>query len=83
MTGRQGGPSSIAIRVKNFVSMLSKLVLKPGHLLIQWVTEAFSQRTKQPGREADHSPTARTEGKTTRTDLYIHFAIYLHGVVLN
>jgi hypothetical protein len=39
-------------------------------------------RVKQQGREADHSPPASAEVKKN-VDLYIHFPICLHGIVLN
>jgi hypothetical protein len=39
-------------------------------------------RIKRPGREADHSPLASAEVKKN-VDLYTHFLIRFHGVVLN
>jgi hypothetical protein len=57
---------------------LSRLVLGPTHLPIQWVTGALSLRIKRPGREADHSPTPRPESKTawwyTSTPQYVFMA---------
>jgi hypothetical protein len=37
---------------------------------------------KRPGREANHSPATSAEVKKN-VDLYIHYPIRLHGVVLN
>jgi hypothetical protein len=37
---------------------------------------------KRPGREADHSPSTSEEVKEN-VDLYIHYPIRLHVVVLN
>jgi hypothetical protein len=42
-------------------------------------TGGFLPGVKWPGREADQSPPASAEVK----NLYIHFPIFLHGVVLN
>jgi hypothetical protein len=44
-------------------------------------TGALSQGVKRPGREDNHSPPTTYEVK--KVDLYINFAIHLHGEVLN
>jgi hypothetical protein len=43
---------------------------------IQWVQRDLSTRIKQPGREADQSG-------LEYVDLYIHYPVRLHGLVLN
>jgi hypothetical protein len=41
-----------------------------------------SPALKRPGREADHSPPSSAEVKKI-VELYFHFSICLHGMVLN
>jgi hypothetical protein len=49
---------------------------------IQWVPGALSLATKQPGREADHTPPPNAKIKE-RVELYLHSPMHLHGVVLS
>jgi hypothetical protein len=68
----------VRVAVKNFLSPTSSrstlgstqppILLSPG--------------VKRPGCEADHSPPASAEIKKS-VDIYIHYPIRLHGVVLN
>jgi hypothetical protein len=54
----------------------------PPNLLSYGYRGLFPRGVKRPVREADHSPTASAEVKEN-VDLYIHYPIRLHGVVLN
>jgi hypothetical protein len=49
---------------------------------IQWVPGALSLGVERPGREADHSPPSSADVKEC-LELYFHFPIGLHGVVLS
>jgi hypothetical protein len=62
--------------------MSFRLALGPTHPPIQWVPGALSLGVNRPGREADHSSPTSAEVKKN-VDLYIHFPIRLHGVVIN
>jgi hypothetical protein len=63
--GRPSGWSSSPGRGKNFhISMSSRSAMGPTQPPIQWVPAAVSPGVKQPGREADYSPTS-TEVKKT------------------
>jgi hypothetical protein len=42
---------------------------------------SFPVRVKQPGLEADHSPSSNAMVKNA--ELYLHSTISLHGVVIN
>jgi hypothetical protein len=44
---------------------MSRLVLRPTQLPIQWVSGAISPRVKQQGQEADHSALSRAEVKNS------------------
>jgi hypothetical protein len=73
----------VGIRVKNFLfSTSSRPALGFAQLPIQWVQGALSPGVKRSGRKADYSPSPSSEVKEN-VDLYIHFPIRLHGVVLN
>jgi hypothetical protein len=43
-------------RAKNFLFSMSRPVLGPTQLSVQWVLQALSSGVKQPHCEADHSP---------------------------
>jgi hypothetical protein len=60
----------------------SRTALGPTHPPIQWVPEALFLGVKRPGRETDHSPPSSAEIKEW-VELYLHFPIRLHGVVLS
>jgi hypothetical protein len=45
-------------------------------------TSSFTLGVKRPGREADHSPPSSAEVKECM-ELYLHFPIRFHGVVLS
>jgi hypothetical protein len=60
-------------------SIVSRPALQPTQPPIQWVSGTLSPMVKQPGREADHSPTSRSR----MVELYLHSPIRIHGVVLN
>jgi hypothetical protein len=49
---------------------------------IKWIWGAIFLGIKRPVREADHSPLSSAELKEW-VELYIHFPIHLHGVVLS
>jgi hypothetical protein len=50
--------------------------------LIQWLLEIFTLEGKQPGHEADHSPTSNSKVKNSWSYTSTP-PISLHGVVLN
>jgi hypothetical protein len=60
----------------------SRTALGPTHPPIQRIPGALSLRVKQPGREPDHSPPSSAEVKKCM-ELYLHFPIRFHGVVLS
>jgi hypothetical protein len=49
---------------------------------IQWVQRILSLGVKRPGSEADHSPPSSAEIKEC-VEVYLHFPIHLHGMVLS
>jgi hypothetical protein len=59
----------------------SRTVLGPTQPLIQWVPGSLTLGVKLPGREADHSRSS-AEVKECM-ELYLHFPISLHDVVLS
>jgi hypothetical protein len=61
---------------------VSRTALGPTQPPIQWVLGAISLRVKRPDREADHSPPSSAEVKEC-VELYLHYQIRLHGVVLS
>jgi hypothetical protein len=77
MRGWSSSPSG----VKYFLfSMLSRLALRPTEHPIQWVPGALSPGIKQPGREADHSPSTIAQVKMwiyTSAPPYTSMAQYL------
>jgi hypothetical protein len=62
-------------------SMESSPALGPTQSPIQWVPAALSQGVKRQGREADHSH--HLVPRLGMVELYLHFSICLHGIVLN
>jgi hypothetical protein len=72
----------VPVGVRIFISACRPDRLGSTQPPIQRVSEALSQGVKRPGREAVHSPRTSAEVKKN-VDLYIHFLIRLHGVVLN
>jgi hypothetical protein len=89
----QNGPVSIATSLRagrpdfDFRKELSLLLFATVDLLptqppIQWVPGALSPRAKRPGREADHSLPSSAEVKEC-VELYPHFPIRLHGIVIS
>jgi hypothetical protein len=65
-----------------FFFSTSRPPLESTQFPLQGVLGAFSPGAKRPGREADHSlPSSADINK--EVDLYIHFPIRLHDVVLH
>jgi hypothetical protein len=60
----------------------SRMALGPTQPPLQWVPGALSLGVKRPGRETDHSPTSNVEVKECM-ELYLHYPVRLHGVVLS
>jgi hypothetical protein len=76
------GWSSIPGRDKRFFSSPQRphRFCGPPSFLSSWYRELFPRRVKRPGREADHlhlMPVSRM------VELYLHFPIRVHCVVLN
>lgn len=62
-TGQSDNWDSVPGRVRGlflFVTATMPL-LRPIHIYIHWITAALSQRVKQPGCEAGHSPAFNAE----------------------
>jgi hypothetical protein len=59
-----------------------RTALEPTQPTIQWVPGALSLGVKRTVREAHHSPPSSAEVKEC-VELYLHFPIHLHGVVLS
>jgi hypothetical protein len=75
------GRGSIPDRGKIFLFLASRQTLGPIQPPINWAPGAISPAAKRPRREADHSPPSSAKDKMV--DLYLHFFIYLHDVVVN
>jgi hypothetical protein len=60
----------------------SRTALRPTHPPIQWAPGALSLGVKRLGREADHSSPSSAEVKEC-VEIYLHYPIRLHGVVLS
>jgi len=58
------------------------MALGPIQPPIQWVPGVLSLGLKRPGSEADHSPPSNVKVKEC-VELYLHFPMPVHGVVLN
>jgi hypothetical protein len=61
---------------------MSRPALWPIQPPIEWVPGVLFMGVKRPGREADHSSPYSAEVKEY-VDLYFHFPIHLHGMVLS
>jgi len=59
----------------------SSPALGPTQPPTHWVPGVISLGIKRPGREADRSPPSSSELKYV--ELYLHFPVRLHGVVLS
>jgi hypothetical protein len=64
------------------LSTSSRPVLEPTQPPIPWITRALFPGIKRPRREGDHPPPTTAEVKEYM-ELYIHFLICLHSIVLN
>jgi hypothetical protein len=76
MIGVLGFDFQLGLRIFLFTTV-SSMALRLTH----WVPGAFSLGVKQPGREADHSPSS-AEVKECM-GLHLHSPVHLHGMVLS
>jgi hypothetical protein len=73
---------SILMTKVQFLTTMSRLVVGPTHLPLQWILGVLFPELKQLGHKTDHSPPSTAKVKNAWSYISTH-PICLHGMVLN